>query len=91
MFESSVKENGDLAVVIDGYHRNGNIMEIPGALFLARFSANLAEYYNTEVKTENLDETQFHESCFSEALTQALIEDAYENMTSYGRLLALKS
>ena len=91
MFESSVKENGDLCVSVDGVQKNGNVLGISGALFLARFSANLATDYNEQVKAAKLNEGEFHGKCFDSALTQALMDDAYENMTHYGRLLALKS
>ena len=46
MFESSVQENGDLCIKVDGFQKNGTILEITGALWLARFSANLATDYN---------------------------------------------
>ena len=64
---------------------------ITGALFLARFSASLALIYNDRVTKERLNPEEFHPGCFDEALTEALTQDAYENMLNYGRLLVLKS
>ena len=91
MFESSVKENGDLCILKQGIQCNGTILMITGALFLARFTASLAMVYNDLVKKAGLNSEKFHPASFDEALTIALTRDAYENMLNYGRLLVLKS
>ena len=91
MFESSVKENGDLCILKQGIHCNGTVLMITGALFLARFTASLAMAYNDLVKKSDLNSEEFHSGSFDEALTIALTSDAYENMLNYGRLLVLKS
>ena len=91
MFESSVQETGDLCVLKQGFQCNGTVLMITGALFLARFSASLALIYNDRVSKESLNPEEFHPGCFDEALTEALTQDAYENMLNYGRLLVLKS
>ena len=91
MFESSVKENGDLCILKQGIQCNGTILMITGALFLARFTASLAMVYNDLVKKAGLNSEEFHPASFDEALTIALTRDAYENMLNYGRLLVLKS
>ena len=49
MFESSVQENGDLCILKQGFQCNGTILLITGALFLARFTANLALIYSSLV------------------------------------------
>lgn len=70
--------------------RNGAILGIPGALFECRFASVLAVIYNEKAEENGIEFGQFDQDTYSDALTKALTQFAYENMTQFGRLLDMK-
>ena len=99
MFESAVKEGGDLAVNHGGSQQNGLILGNGCASFLCKFVATLTIKYN-KVKQEKERVAMFdgiprdlqalNQVAYTTALTDTLKSLVLEDVTSHGRIIEIK-